>query len=262
MKTLLISIIFILNLLMVSPIQANTTKPIHPNHHANHANHANDANQAGSTARITNYKASYELFWNGLAVGLSNHHVKELSKNHFWAESHSFPKLSFLPFEDLEQGEFIQTKQEFRPIKYVFRSRSNRKRLEGELIFDWKTLTVTKLLKEESKQEELIPIDAKDKISFFFQLREALRAGKKEIQFTIIEPKKISHWNMVILHEEELQTPIGTLNTIKLENKMDNSNRITHFWVAKELDYILVKLVQYQKGKKKAEVMIKNFDGT
>lgn len=211
--------------------------------------------------RIKSYQASYQLYWNGIAVGQSNHTVKELCKNHYWAQSHSFPKLSFLPFEDLEQGEFIKHKQEFRPLKYTFRSQANHKHLEGELTFDWQTLKVTKHIKENLKdEEETIPLHAKDKISFFFQLREALRLGKKEIQFTIIEAKKVSHWHMKAIAEEELHTPLGTFNTIKLENKMDNNNRVTQFWVAKELDYILVKLVQYHKGKKSAEVLIKDFD--
>ncbi len=217
--------------------------------------------QTGNTeGQIKSYHASYQLYWNGLAVGLSDHIVKELGANHFWAQSHSFPKLSFLPFEDFEQGEFIQHNKEFRPIHYIYRSRSNRKRLEGKLTFDWQHLKVIKESKEEPEAEALIPLDAKDKITFFFQLRETLRAGGKEFQYTIIEPKKVSHWHMEIIGEETLQTPLGKFNTIKLENRLDKGDRITQFWVAKELDYILVKLVQYQKGKKRAEAMIKEID--
>lgn len=213
---------------------------------------------------IKAYQALYQLYWNGLSVGLSKHIVKELAPNHFWAQSHSYPKFSFLPFEDFEQGEFIYHQEEYRPIHYTFLSRSNQKRLEGTLTFDWENLKVTKDWTEKSQEgkaseEASIPLNAKDKISFFFQLREALRAGKKEFQYTIIEPKKVSHWQMVILNEEKLTTPIGTFDTIKLENKMDHNDRVTHFWVAKDMDFILVKLVQYQKGKKKAEVIIKDF---
>lgn len=214
--------------------------------------------------RIRNYQASYELYWNGIAVGISNHTVKEISRHHFFATVHSFPKLSFLPFDSLEQGEFIQNKQDFRPLKSTSRSRANWKRLEGQLVFDWSHQKVIKEWKENGektfkKEENSIQNAAKDKISFFFQLRELLKAGKKEFEFEIIEHKQVNHWHIRVVAEETLETPLGKFQTLKLENRMDNNNRVTQFWVAKELDYILVKLVQYQKGKKRAEVMIKEF---
>lgn len=222
------------------------------------------ANPAETSIRIRNYQASYDLYWNGISVGLSNHTVKEIQKHHFFASVHSFPKLSFLPFESLEQGEFIQTKQDYRPLKSSSKSRANWKRSEGQLLFDWSEQKVIKQWKENAdknlkKEENNIPIDAKDKISFFFQLREFLKAGKKEFHFSIIEHKQVNHWDIFVIGEEILQTPLGKFQTLKLEHRMDNNNRVTQFWVAKELDYILVKLVQYQKGKKRAEVMIKEF---
>jgi len=218
---------------------------------------------AQASLQVREYQAEYQLCWNGIPVGTSKHRVKELAPNHFLAQAHSFPKLKFLPFEDFEASEFIHNEKQMRPITYRFRTRDNRKTQEGVLSFNWKTLNLTKAIKkqpqkQETIQESISPI-THDRITQFFQLREDLKAGKTQLSYTVVEANKLNHWNFHIVGHETLQTPVGQLETIKIEHLTENKDRRTQFWLARDLDYVMVKLVQYKNEKKNVDVLINKF---
>jgi hypothetical protein len=210
-----------------------------------------------SRLHLRDYQAEYQLYWNGIPVGTSKHKVKELSPNHFVAQAHSFPKLKFLPYEDFESSEFIQTNKQIRPQMFFFRTQENRKIEEGTLSFNWKTLNLTKQIKKKPiKQESISPI-AHDRITQFFQLREDIKNGKSHLSYTIMDVNKLIQWQFRVVGYETVDTALGPLETIKIEHLTDNKDRRTQFWLAKELDYVMVKLVQYKHGKKNVDVVIK-----
>jgi len=205
---------------------------------------------------IHNYQAEYRLYWHGLEVGTSQHTVEYLTQNRIIATAHSTPYLSFLPFESFERSALQVKTTGVEPLVYTFRTRENRKRLAGVLRFHWKTLKVQKQIEGKAQGSEPIPKAAQDKISQIFQLRCDLRLGKRNLTYTVVEPQEIKIYRYTRLGTERLVTPIGPLETIKVEHISDNSEHRTQLWLAKELDYLLVKLIQIHKGKQTAHAII------
>lgn len=207
-------------------------------------------------ASIQSYQAEYQLYWQGLAVGSSQHVIKQTGPHHYVAFSRSSPKLKFLPYSDFERSEFTVHQHQVQPQRYIFQTQEGRKKLEGSILFDWQTKKINKHFKNQAPQHEPLPALSQDKITQFFQLREDLKRGKQALHYTIIEPKKTKQWQIRILGSERLNTPLGVLETVKLEHVSDSQQRRTQFWLAKDLDYLMVRLVQIRKGRKTAEVLI------
>jgi hypothetical protein len=56
-----------------------------------------------------------------------------------------------------------------------------------------------------------------------------------------------------------LTTKIGTLKTLKLEHLSTTKERLTTLWLAKDLDYLIVKLEQRKKGKIIGDSTLKSY---
>jgi hypothetical protein len=206
---------------------------------------------------LKNYQADYTLQWLGLNVGTSRHMLlQEKSSASYIAQSRSSPYLTFLPFGDLEESTFNLSNHEVRSYKYTFRSRENKKKLEGSILFDWKSSILIKSIKGKPAQKEPFKGKIYDKITHIFQLRHDLKLKKKDLTYTVVEPEKTKTYHYTVIGTEILKTPIGNLDTIKLTHISDNKERRTELWLAKDFDYLMVKLIQIRKGKKTAEANI------
>lgn len=207
---------------------------------------------------LKNYQADYTLKWLGLNVG-SSHHT--LVKNHpsstYTVQSSSTPNLAFLPFKDIEESHFVFSNAAIVPYQYIFRTMDNKKNIEGSITFDWKSSKLIKQIKGQPSQEEPLKGKIYDKITHIFQLRQDLKLDKKDLIYTVVEPKKTKVYHYTLAGTETLKTPLGDLATVKVVHVSDNKERRTELWLAKDLDYLMVRLVQIRKGKKTAEANIK-----
>lgn len=208
-----------------------------------------------NTALFPEYTATYELRWHGINVGKSVHTLREIGQNHYEVESKSFPNFTMIPFNDFEKSEFIVNKAEIKPLHYHFRSQNRRKKMVGNLNFDWKNQKITKVYNDNLSTLQFNP-PIHDKMSQFFQLRYDLQAGKKILNYSVEEPKGSKPYHYQVIGKEPLKTPIGTLNTIIVENAPPGKERKTKLWLAEDMGYIMVKLVQIRKGKITAEATI------
>ncbi len=198
----------------------------------------------GFCTDLKTYKATYNLYWHGIKVGSSTQTLQALKANHYLVEWSSQPLLSFLPFHSFEQSEFYLKNNQIYPIAYHYKIQDKKKRKSGEIRFN---------------QIPLLPHKAQDKISLYFQFRQDLALQKNNFRYTVIEPEKIKHYTFKVTNETHLKSAIGILKTIQVEYISDNRERLTKFWLAKDLDYLIVKLQQFKKGKLIAESTLQRF---
>ena len=204
------------------------------------------------------YQAEYSLSWNGLRVGRSHHQLKKIKNNHYIVTSNSVPNLKFLPFSDFEKGEFLVQGTAIIPVTLEFNKKEKRKKEIGAIIFDWKQSKVLKQFQSpESKTiEETLAPHTQNNISYIFQLRQDLQAQKKHFQYSVIEPKGNKTYTFHIIGEQNLKTPLGVLKTYVLEHISDHQERRTRLWLAKDLGFLMVKLIQIKHNKITAEADI------
>ncbi len=203
------------------------------------------------------YQASYTLSWRGLPVGTSHHSVHKIGNSQFIAKVIAKPFLAFLPFKSSEESHFRVSSLQIQSDYYEYDTQEKSKHLQGKIYFDWGKKTIHHVFANHLNQSQSLPENALDKMTLYFQLRQDLRQQKNVFHYTVIEPKRTKTVHLVLKGLETIQTPIGTFETVKLEYLSDDHQKFTRIWLAKELDYIIVKLQQSKKGKVTAESTLK-----
>lgn len=223
-----------------------------------HSSQAAPPPHKGVKGPLITYKASYTLYWHGLKVGNSHHEVEAVASNpnHYVAKATSTPVFSGLPFKSSESSEFFWKGNDIRSLHYAYQNQEKSRYKTGSIDFDWQHKKIDSHRQNASPRTFNLTHNVFDKITHIFQLRQDLKAGKKELNYTVAEPAELRNYRYTILGEERLKTPIGILKTIHVEHISPNQERRTHLWLAKDLDYLMVKLQQVRKGKITAEGMI------
>ncbi len=125
-----------------------------------------------------------------------------------------------------------------------------------EQIFDWPNKTETGK-KDEKKQWKLLLVDGvQERHSQGLVMRNDLRKGAKSMSYKISETGKLREYKYVVGDKEQLETPAGKYNVVKVERDRDDSSRQTISWHAQELDFIPVKVRQIEDGKIQADMVL------
>ncbi|MCC4263250.1 DUF3108 domain-containing protein [Oceanimonas baumannii] len=112
---------------------------------------------------------------------------------------------------------------------------------EERLVFDKGT---DMLLYQDKDGDKLLSAEGGvfDPVSFFFEARCDLIAGKQAFEYKVARDGEIKSMPFKVVGTQALKTGIGTLDTLIVERDRGNSKRKTRFWVAPELDYLLVQI--------------------
>ncbi|MFG1490851.1 DUF3108 domain-containing protein, partial [Oceanospirillum sp. HFRX-1_2] len=90
-----------------------------------------------------------------------------------------------------------------------------------------------------------IPVNAQDLLSYQLKLRYDLMQNpeQKKFQYPVADGGKIKYFTFRVVGEEILKTPMGRLNTIKLESLRHSKMDVEHIvWLAKDWDNLLVRI--------------------
>lgn len=102
---------------------------------------------------------------------------------------------------------------------------------------------------------------ALDPLGFQVQLRQDLKAGKRDMTYAVADDGDFDHDRFAVLERETRSTRFGDLETIKVEKVRDkDSKRETLMWFAPELDYLLVRLLQVEPDGSRYEVVLEDTD--
>jgi uncharacterized protein DUF3108 len=84
-----------------------------------------------------------------------------------------------------------------------------------------------------------------DDLSSYLAIREQLMAGNKDVSFEVVDKDTIKTYRYQVDEEAILTTALGDFTAVKLVRiRDDNPKRKTQIWLAKDHDYILLKLLQ------------------
>lgn len=122
---------------------------------------------------------------------------------------------------------------------YTGRARESVERLD----FDWPRNVATSLYKDQTT-ELTLAAGMMDKLMHQMMLGSDIAAGRRELEYTLLDRGELKTYVYQRMGEEELATARGTVKTIKVKRKN------TTIWLAPSWNYLLVQLIQ------------KNDDGT
>lgn len=137
--------------------------------------------------------------------------------------------------------------QTISPLHYSYARRGLSKDRTAELSFDWENKTVTNNVQKTSWQMDIAQ-KVQDKLSYQIQMQQDLLNGHKNFTYQIADGGRLKEYKFTTVGEEILDTPLGKVNTIKVKRSREDDDRVTYAWLAKDWNYLLVRLQQEEKG--------------
>jgi hypothetical protein len=99
-----------------------------------------------------------------------------------------------------------------------------------------------------------------DRLSYQLQLREDLKSGRQRLDYRIADGGQIKDYRFTRLGEELLKTPAGTFLCEKLQLVRAGQQHTTLIWMAKELDYLTIRLIRIDKDGKEHLLNLKSVE--
>ena len=199
------------------------------------------------------YEARYKIIWRGVDAGVSIHRLSSATEHRFYFESVTEPHLAFLPFHALESTLFTWEKNEIKPYQFQYNINEGKKKRIGHIQFDWAKNKIISLMPSDPFELELAS-HFQDKLTHLLMVRRDLQKLKPEnqvilpITYVVATGDKTKSYTFEHVGTEMLETPMGNLKVIKLENTTQK-NRVTTIWFAKEWRYFPVKIMHARGGK-------------
>ncbi|MES3008196.1 MAG: DUF3108 domain-containing protein [Pseudomonadota bacterium] len=156
-----------------------------------------------------------------------------------------------------ETSEFLWQASDLTPLQYSYEQTGISDRHES-IDFDWTGSLAQSTLNDESWSLPLQP-GIMDKLSYSTRLgRDISERGLTEVSYNIVDGEEIDVHVYRIAAEEVLSTPAGNLNTVRIERiRREGSSRSTTVWLAKDWDYLLVRLEQIN-GSRTTELILQS----
>lgn len=151
-------------------------------------------------------------------------------------------------FSSSQKANFEMERCQVRPISYAATSsRPFKKDSFQRLAFDWDNQKVDYRSEEGQKSFDLND-RLYDPISFFFEARCGLIAGKKEFIYPLIRKGRITTHTYKVVGTQTVHTGQGDVKALVVERQRSNKKRQTRLYVAPALDYLLVK-IEHQESR-------------
>lgn len=200
--------------------------------------------------------APHQAIYTSSAKGISaelKQTLKNLGSDHW--QLHNRVSMLLAGFE--EQASFSENNGTIVPSKYHYQNQLSRKR-DSKLNFNWRNNTVTDSL--HGNKPLTVPANALDKLSFQMQLRlDFLNQNTpfNEQSYLLVDKKRLKNYQIKYLGDEIIDTPAGTFNAIKLEQRRPGKDKSTLIWLARDWDYFILRIRRMDKAKTSYQVELK-----
>lgn len=205
---------------------------------------------------LTPFNAMYQVSKGRVTLGTVKRQLTQLSDDKYIFSYTS--DLSFLILSDKrkESAEIEINNDVIQPLKYQFKREGTGTDSRSNIGFDPISGNVIDLDNRKSLDCST-DVHWLDQISYQLQMKLDIAAGKEEVDYYLVnDDKREKHYQFKVTGREQLTVPAGTFETIKLERIRKNKKRLTEFWVAPELGYLLIRIRQEKDGTEQADAKL------
>lgn len=199
------------------------------------------------------YKTSYDL---GFSIDVRAERTLKQEKNGQWVLN--FQAKNWFARIQQTSTFLFDSQAELKPLLYRRYHKIFGKSEEQRVIFHWEQHKVTNDIDNQPWKME-IPTGAQDLLSYQLKLRYDLMRypEKTQFQYPVADGGKIKFFTFRVLGKEVLQTPMGKLNTLKLESLRHSKMDVEHLiWLASEWDNLLVRVEPVRRKEKEKPVIL------
>jgi hypothetical protein len=204
------------------------------------------------------FKADYTFYYHGDALGTGTRQLEYLANGDVRYHYNSSGKWLIFTDERDETSIFRIKNNQIIPKYYRYQRTGTGK----DKLYVWRydiekqqAINETKNL----KKNIAFPEKVQDSLSYHLQQRINLKLAPEQTSFrysVLSTSGKISEKVYEFDGEETLNLPYGEVTTLRFKREVKSKNRITYAWFAPALDYLLVKLNQYEKNKQEFEIQL------
>ncbi len=220
---------------------------------------------AFSTSSLANgfseYTANYDVFRKGERHGEATRQLKKNAADNYTLKYES--KIKWMIFSDQreESSTFSCKNNKIKPLDYRMIRTGTGPDRDYQIHFDHKEKSV-------NSNKHKFPLKHKwddqwlDAISYQIQLRQDLKKGLKDFDYTLLDKKgNIRNYKFTVIGEEMITLPIGNLKTVKVKRLYDNDKRQATIWFAPSMDFMMVRTWKGEKGVEQFDIQLKSMKG-
>jgi len=208
------------------------------------------------------FAADYTVSLNGQEMGVMARTVSREGAEDYLFRSElkaTHGLYALLRVKVVESSRWRLAGEEVRAIEYQS-TQTGPKRRESIARFDWERMLVHVTHKKQSTELKATA-GMLDKLLYQLVLMRDLQSGRSPIRYTVVDGNKIRNYPVEIVGEEEIETPLGVLKTVKVRYQKPGSERSTTLWCAPSLGYLPVKLDHIEKDGERTSALIRSVSG-
>lgn len=216
---------------------------------------------AADALPIPEFQAYYNVTSGGLVIGESTRKLTRQANGSYIFESSSHSKgfvSLFVKDRVTERSIWRYDERRVQPVEYFYQRHGGRKEREVNLKFDWEKLRVTNIINDEPWTMDLSP-GSLDKQVYQVQVMLDLIGKQQALEYQIADGGSLKSYSIGIEGEEVIDTPLGSLRTVKLQRRDDK--RETLLWCATDLHYLPVQITHVDKDGRKFVAAIRELKG-
>lgn len=207
---------------------------------------------------LEEFSAYYQASTNGMRGSAERHLIRQ-DNDHFRLNISLEAKMAAINIGDLEQvSEFSIRDGIIVPHNYSYMVTGITTASEA-VSFNW---DADLALSVDEEQRWVLDLESGvlDQLSYQAALALKLKQDSaKDFEFRLVDGDKIETHRYRVVAEEILQTPMGALNTTKLERVREQDNgRQTLIWLADDWDYLLARIEQSNPSGLRIELELEN----
>lgn len=207
---------------------------------------------------VAPFQARYEVYASGFSVGEAVVTLTAAGPNGYRMSSNVRPNglvalLASGRIQEQASGEVYEGA--IRPLQYERQLDAGRKSSHMQLRFDWPAGQVEARHNADQATLPLAPGMA-DPLSLQLLVMGDLQRDQVPAQYRLIDKTEIKTYQIRNQGEEILNTPLGELRTIRINQYTPGKTRMTTFWVAPDQRFLLVRIAQEKNGKEELRMEI------
>ena len=199
----------------------------------------------GHPVNLNAYVARYEVRYNGLKVGELKQQlsVKFGGQQSLQTAAKTTGVVALVKSDEVfESSLWREVAGELQPLSYIYRYTGRSEDIVDRLDFDWVS-GKAKSLHDGQVTELAVKHGTYDRHMYQVVLRYALLSGEKQISYPVVDKGELQTYEFEVLAEERVETDkFGPLNCLKVKKGT------TRIWVAREFDYLPIKIEKEEDG--------------
>ena len=141
-----------------------------------------------------------------------------------------------------EESRFVMADGKVIPKSYHYTKKKKGKLREERVEFDSEKGVIVSSFTGGTQRFSLSGNES-DKLIYQLMIREALKRGKRELNYSVVDWRELRSYQFRVGGLEVLDTDIGSIEAVRVD-RTNEEKRKTTIWFAPSLNYLPIKIVQ------------------